>query len=198
MRNILYTFLQNKKRTLGSFSLFFTFCSFAQTDDYYNTPNKSLYSIAYSREYVFTEGLYLNSIDFKKNAPITKEQIITDYPKTESDFWEQIIFKNSILKIFISYKDILGNVCTIPKTKFWGAYYKQNLYYNSGVGFRKFYSIGNLCLINDDRSNKSNNYIIDNNIINEAVSDINLVLNFPSGSDHSALKDKMYIYDFQD
>ena len=101
-------------------------------------------SIAYSRDYVFKEGIYIDIKDFKSNKPLTKEQIITDYPKNQPDFWEQIAIKQNIV-----YKDLNGNEKKVNTNNVWGYSQNQSVYVNAtkliSREYKKLNVIGSLC-----------------------------------------------------
>ena len=156
--------------------------SIAQAEDYFQPKAKSD-SVAYSKDYEFTEGIYLHSADFRNNSPITKEQIVIDYPKTELDFWDQMILKQSF-----KYKDFEGIEHSIPITKVWGIYYNKSLYFNSTYGFKKFLFIGSLSLIENDERGANSIYSENKNILGSTANALN----------YGIPKYSKYVFDFQD
>lgn len=134
------------KRFLTIIFSFFLLITFAQSD-----------SIAYSRDYEFTDGVFFNVNHFKKNHPIPKSSIISGVPKNQLDFLKQILENKSII-----YTDSLGQEKNIETYGIWGycqnrsvyiniikAFNKTDLLYIKSINvdheFRKLNVIGTLC-----------------------------------------------------
>ena len=58
----------------------------------------------YDSDFMFTDGLYLDKDDFKKNLPIDKSQIISGIDPTDLTYFEQLVEQKTI-NLF----DRLGN-----------------------------------------------------------------------------------------
>jgi hypothetical protein len=134
------------KRFLTIIYAFFSLITFAQSD-----------SIAYSRDYEFTEGFFLAADQFKNNDPVLKSSIISGIPKNQLDFMKQVLENKSIL-----YKDSLSQEKNIETYSIWGycqnrsvyiniikAFNKTDLLYIKSINvdheFRKLNVIGTLC-----------------------------------------------------
>lgn len=109
------------KRFLTIIYAFFSLITLAQSD-----------SIAYSRDYEFTEGVFLTLDQFKNNDPIPKSSIISGIPKTELNFLKQILENKSIL-----YKDSLSQEKNIETYSIWGYCQNRSVYINIIKAFNK-------------------------------------------------------------
>jgi hypothetical protein len=116
-----------------------------KADDYFILKPRTD-SVAYTRDYPLDQGVYLKFNDFKKNIALEKEQIIMNYPKEQSDFWDQLLMNK-----VIHYKDDSGVEKKINVNEIWGYYINNHLYINTSEGFRKCIIIGSLCYM--DRNN---------------------------------------------
>jgi hypothetical protein len=101
---------------------------FTQTND----------SVIYSSDYQFKEGVYLTYADFKSNHPIAKEQIISSYPKSEIDFFSQVVEQKSI-----TYLNGNGEQNIASKT-IWGYCQNRTIYLNFNKQFCRINVIGSL------------------------------------------------------
>lgn len=108
---------------------FLSSIAFAQTDD-----------IAYSRDYEFTEGLFLTIDQFKNNDPILKSSIISAIPKGQLDFLKQVLEQKSFV-----YKDSAGNEQRIETSGIWGYCQNRSVCINFNKQFNKLNVIGTLC-----------------------------------------------------
>lgn len=108
---------------------FFSLITLAQSD-----------SIAYSRDYEFTEGVFLNVNHFKKNHPILKSSVISDIPKNQLDFMKQLVEQKNI--VFSDSKGIEQNIETLT---IWGYCQNRSVYINFNKQFNKLIVIGTLC-----------------------------------------------------
>ncbi len=108
---------------------FFSLSAFAQID-----------SIAYSRDYEFTEGIYLTASQFRQNNPILKSSIVSGIPKSEIDFFKQVIEQKNIV-----YKDTTGQEQKIETSSLWGYCQNRSVYINFNKEFNKLNVIGTLC-----------------------------------------------------
>ncbi len=82
-------------------------------------------SVAYTHEFEFTEGIYLNYSQFINNLPIPKASIVSNYPKTQIDFLAEISNQKSI-----SYNDINGNLQRVETVTIWGYSRNHSIYIN--------------------------------------------------------------------
>lgn len=94
-------------------------------------------SVAYSRDYEFKEGLFLTLTDFKNNKPILKADIVSNLPKTDSDFLTQLVSQKTI-----TYKDDKGNEQKVETLTLWGYCQNRSLYLNFNKGFQRVNVIG--------------------------------------------------------
>jgi hypothetical protein len=112
-----------------SFSLFFCLLTgFSQTS-----------TIAYSHDYEFKEGVYLSLDQFKQNNPIPKSAFITGIPKSQLDFFTQLLDEKTIV-----YKDVDGNEIKIESLTIWGYSQNRSIYLNYSNGFNRVNVIGTL------------------------------------------------------
>lgn len=95
--------------------------------------------VAYTRDFEFTEGLYLTFQHFKNNLPIAKSAIISDNSKTDTDF-----LKNETEKKQISYLGLSGNETKIETSSIWGYYQNRSLYIHYNNKFNRVNNIGTL------------------------------------------------------
>jgi hypothetical protein len=112
--------------------LFFSLCSvlsFAQTD-----------LIAYSHDYEFTEGIFLTVNHFKQNNPITRSSIVSSIPKSEIDFFKQLVEQKNI-----SCKDTSKKEKMIETATIWGYCQNRAVYINFNKQFNRLNVIGTLC-----------------------------------------------------
>lgn len=109
----------------------------------YFVSKPAIDSVAYTRDYPLKEGVYLKIKNFKQNSPLTKDQIIIDYPKDQVDFWSQVIMKKKF-----SYRDSSGIIKKININEIWGYSVNKQLYINTSPdGFKKCIIIGSLCYL---------------------------------------------------
>jgi hypothetical protein len=98
-------------------------------------------SIAYSREFEFKEGLFLNFEQFKKNDPIPKSAIVSSYPQTQVDFLSQVLASK-----YVTYKGADGSEHKVEPMSLWGYCQNRSIYINFKDDFNRVNVIGNLCL----------------------------------------------------
>jgi hypothetical protein len=105
-----------------------------------NAQSKADSLIKYSVDYKFSEGFYPDFESVKKNTPIPKGRVITDYDYNVNNFFENLVLQK---KIF--YFDNLGNRLEILTSNIWG--YSKNgiLYINIDDGFYRITLIGSIC-----------------------------------------------------
>lgn len=108
---------------------FFSLATIAQND-----------SIAYSRDYEFTEGIYLTVNQFKQNNPILKSAIVSGFPNSELDFLKQVVQQKNII-----FKDSTGKEQKVETSSLWGYCQNRSIYINFNKEFNKLNVIGTLC-----------------------------------------------------
>lgn len=96
-------------------------------------------SIAYSREFVFREGIYLSYSDFRNNQTIDKNQIVTKEDKAPIDFFSRLLNK---------YKDIVytieGVETKVDADRIFGFCQNNTLYINHEKKFFRVPVFGNI------------------------------------------------------
>lgn len=118
------------KKLISIIFLFLSINSFSQVD-----------SIAYSREFKFKEGLFLNFEQFKKNDPIPKSAIVSSYPQTQVDFLSQVLTSK-----YVTYKSADGLEHKVEPLSLWGYCQNRSIFINFKDDFNRVNVIGNLCL----------------------------------------------------
>lgn len=117
------------KRFLTIIYAFFSLITCAQPD-----------SIAYSRDYEFTEGFFLAVDQFKNNDPILKSSVISGIPKNQLDFMKQLVEQKNI--VFTDSKGVEQKIETLTV---WGYCQNRSVYINFNKQFNKLIVIGTLC-----------------------------------------------------
>jgi hypothetical protein len=87
-------------------------------------------SLAFSKDFVLNEGLYLSYSDLRHNWPIPKEKIITDINKDQLEFYSKLIENDKI-----EYIERDGEKTTIMADKVWGFCQNNVVYLNSNKAF---------------------------------------------------------------
>jgi hypothetical protein len=98
-------------------------------------------SVAYSRDYEFKEGIFLNAEQFKNNDPILKSSIISNYPKSQVDFMKQITEQR-----YITYKAADGTEQKVETMSIWGYAQNRSIFINFNNEFNRINQIGLLSL----------------------------------------------------
>lgn len=95
-------------------------------------------STKYTKDFVFTDGIYLKFMSWKTNNPITLDNIITDEDKTAPEFYENLLSKSSL-----TFYDEDKKIHVVKSKKIFG-YCKNNMIYTQ----RHFQIniIGSMCL----------------------------------------------------
>ncbi len=96
--------------------------------------------VPYSRDYEFSEGLFLTINQFKTNSPISKSAIISDIPKSDIDFLKQITQQKNIV-----YKDSSNYEHKMQTSSIWGYCQNRTIYINYNNVFNRINVIGVLC-----------------------------------------------------
>lgn len=94
-------------------------------------------TVKYSIDFRFSEGIYLNFDQFKKNNPIPASRIITSLDYNSYDFYEKL-FQEDVIFIY----DQLGVQKEIDVDKIWGFSSKGSVYINYGDSFNRIGVIG--------------------------------------------------------
>lgn len=113
----------------GLFFLFISLMSFAQDD-----------SVAYSRDYEFKEGFFLNGRQFRTNSPILKSAVISNYPKSQVDFMTQMMEQQ-----FLTFRSDDGSEQKVETSTLWGYCQNRSVFINYNNEFHRFNLIGTLC-----------------------------------------------------
>lgn len=97
-------------------------------------------SVAFSKDFVLYEGLYLSYTDLRHNWPIPKEKIITDIKKDQLEFYSKLIENDKI-----EYIERDGEKTTIMAEKVWGFCQNNVVYLNSNKSFFRITVFGSIC-----------------------------------------------------
>ncbi len=108
------------------------FCSFF--------GNAQTQLVAYSKDFEFKEGIYIDSRDFLENKPVPKTKIISDMNHEDFDFMHQVTSQKSI-----EYLDASGIKQTIESNKLFGYSKNNGVYIYHGNDFYRISLIGTLC-----------------------------------------------------
>lgn len=87
-------------------------------------------SVAYSKNFVLYEGLYITFSDLKHNWPIPKEKINTKIEKNQLDFYSQLIESENIV-----YTERDGAPTKLNSAKVWGFCQNNVVYININKTF---------------------------------------------------------------
>lgn len=97
-------------------------------------------TVQYTKDFEFSNGIYLSFYQFKNNNPLIASKIISDYNKSDRDFFDKVLSKNNI-----TYIDSLGKEQTFKSNDIWG--YCQNgiVHINHGTDHNRITIIGSIC-----------------------------------------------------
>jgi hypothetical protein len=100
----------------------------------------SVERIAYSPDYKFQEGVYLNFEQVKNNSPISKSRIISSIDINDDQFFEVLLTKP-----VIAFYDVFGMKQEVKLKLIWG--YSKNgvLYVRMNETFNRISYVGNIC-----------------------------------------------------
>lgn len=118
---------------------------FAQSD--------SVRYVKYSPDFKFTEGIYLNYTQVRKNKPIPKSRILTSIDYRRNDFFDRVLSSKRIY-----FYDDMGMRQEVSPEKIWGYSKNGSLYINQNDGFHRISIVGNICHFVADVTVYSNNY----------------------------------------
>lgn len=117
-------------RTILILTFFFTLgTGLAQTD-----------SVAYTHDYEFKEGIYLDVNQFLKNSPIPKSYILSNAPKEQIDFVSQ-----SLEGKYVKYTDAGGKEQQLECATAWGYSQNHSVFIHFNKSFNRVNVIGTLC-----------------------------------------------------
>lgn len=97
-------------------------------------------SVAYSRDFEFREGYFLNFAQFKSNQPIPKSAVVSGYPKNQTDFITQMLNQK-----YITYTDAQGQEQKTETATLWGYCQNRTVCVNFNGEFNRINVIGALC-----------------------------------------------------
>lgn len=97
-------------------------------------------AVAYSRDFEFTEGIYLTIDQFKQNHPIPISAIVSPVPKTEHNFLDQVLDKKTV-----TFKDETGQEQKLATSSIWGYCRNRSVFLNFNQTFNRLNVIGSLC-----------------------------------------------------
>jgi hypothetical protein len=106
----------------------------------FSIPLSAQDSVAYSRDYEFQEGVFLNISQFKGNKPVLKTAIVSNYPRNQVDFLKEVLEYKDIL-----YKDSSGKEQKVETLSLWGYCQNRSIYINFNKDFNRVNVIGTLC-----------------------------------------------------
>ena len=113
--------------------IFICFCAqliFAQT----NTD-----SLAYTKDFILNEGIYLNYYDFRTNRPISKEVIRSKDDKDQLEFLSKLVDHNTFI-----YFNFNGIEHKVHADSIWGYCQNNTVYINYENKFCRIPLFGNL------------------------------------------------------
>lgn len=98
--------------------------------------------VAYSKDFQFKEGLYLDFQQFRSNQPVPKSRIVSDYDKNDLAFFDQLFSKKNTN---IKYLGSSGVEQTVASSGLWGYSKNNGIYINYDGVFYRMGVIGSLC-----------------------------------------------------
>ena len=116
-------------KTVISIVCFISFWLHAQTD-----------SVAYSKDFVFKDGLYIYYEQFRSNNPVPVSSIIYEYDHYQLDFLDVVTSKREI-----SYFDMNQKEQKMITESLWGYCRNGIVYINFNGDFNRVPVIGSLC-----------------------------------------------------
>jgi hypothetical protein len=125
--------------------LFITWIAYGQSD--------STGLVAYTHDFRFNDGLYLDFEQVKSNEPIPKSRILTPV-----DFSDKEFFRKVLVKEMIYYYDDYGTRQEIKTNNLWG--YSRNgiLYIQVGGDFHRIAIFGGICHFVANITTQENRY----------------------------------------
>lgn len=136
-------------------------------------------SVAFSKDFILYEGLYLTYTDLRHNWPISKEKIITKIDKNQLEFYSKLIEDDNI-----EYIERDGNKATIMAEKVWGFCQNNVVYLNSNKSFFRITVFGAI------------SFFLASVPVTYSSPGYNVFINGPSGSTTTANEIREYLMDF--
>lgn len=121
-------------RSIFTILFLIPFIAFSQTD---TTKSKKL---RFSPEFRFTDGIFMNIEDVKRNNPIPKARIITDFNYDDYAFFEKLLESENI-----SVLDNMGQKYEIKVKDIWGFSQNGMLFISWNNEFNRIPIFGNVC-----------------------------------------------------
>jgi hypothetical protein len=109
--------------------------------------------IRYEDNFRFTEGVFLDFESVRKNNPIPKGRILSDYSYDDNSFFDKVLSKK-----YFYYYDNLGNKLKVESGKVWGYSRNGNLFINVGNNFSRITLIGSISHFIAYKTTESYNY----------------------------------------
>jgi hypothetical protein len=97
-------------------------------------------TVAYTRDYVFKEGVYLNANDFENNKPILKLSIQSSVDKNRVDYISEVMKQKDFV-----YIDSTGKEHKVAIENVWGYCQNRIIYIYNNKKFVRMNTIGKLC-----------------------------------------------------
>jgi len=97
-------------------------------------------SVAYSKDFEFKEGVYLNYEQFRENRPIAKDKIVSNYNPNGMSFIGDVLSKEHF-----TYKDGAGAEQKVRTNSIWGYCSNRTIYINYKNDFNRVPIIGSVC-----------------------------------------------------
>lgn len=136
-------------------------------------------SVAFSKDFVLNEGLYLNYSDLRHNWPISKERIITDINKDQLEFYSKLIESDKI-----EYIERNNEKTTTMAEKVWGFCQNNVIYINSNKSFFRITVFGAI------------SFFLASVPVTYYSSGYNTFINGPVGTTTTAKEIREYLMDF--
>lgn len=137
-------------------------------------------SVAFSKDFILYEGLYLSYTDLRHNWPIPKEKIITKIEKDQLEFYSKLIEDDNI-----EYIERDGNKATIAAEKVWGFCQNNVIYLNSNKSFFRITVFGAI------------SFFLASVPVTYATPGYNVFINGPVGNSTTTAKEiREYLMDF--
>ncbi|MBI3502352.1 MAG: hypothetical protein HY063_11215 [Bacteroidetes bacterium] len=95
--------------------------------------------VQYTKDFDFKNGIYLSFSDFKNNNPVLASKIISAYNKSDRDFFEKVLSKNSF-----SILDSSGKEQQYKTHDIWGFCQNGTVYINYGADYSRVTIIGSI------------------------------------------------------
>jgi hypothetical protein len=117
--------------------LIFVLCTIAFAGAFAQTDSQTM--VAYSSDYKFQDGIFLNFEQVKANDPIPKSRIVTSLDPDKYGFFQELLAQREI-----SLYDGLGQLVNIKISSIWGFADKGFLYINYEDEFNRIPIVGSI------------------------------------------------------